>query len=241
MLDAALTVIDHSIRHNRRDDGLYHAYNLMESGAGKVSVEALYLMLEGQVAALSSGAIDPQSAIALIEALFDSDLFRPDQRTFLLYPDRELPGFLDKNKVPDEALDAIPERRGPIPLEMITEEPAKDLLHHLRRGLVLGRPLGQGDELGPNLLRIDLPRRRRIAAGSGNPLDAVNGLIKQFKTKNGALNSVDGVDLVVRRGETFGLIGPDGAGKTTLTRVILGLLRRSGAPGTSGRGVGGGV
>ncbi len=28
---------------------------------------------------------------------------------------------------------------------------------------------------------IDLPRRRRIAAGSGNPLDAVNGLIKQFK------------------------------------------------------------
>jgi hypothetical protein len=108
MLDAALTVIDHSIRHNRRGDGLYHAYNLMEAGAGKVSVEALYLMLEGQVAALSSGAIDPQSAIALIEALFDSDLFRPDQRTFLLYPDRELPGFLDKNKVPDEALDAIP-------------------------------------------------------------------------------------------------------------------------------------
>jgi len=29
---------------------------------------------------------------------------------------------------------------------------------------------------------IDLPRRRRIAAGSGNPLDAVHGLIKQFKT-----------------------------------------------------------
>ena len=29
---------------------------------------------------------------------------------------------------------------------------------------------------------IDLPRRRRIAAGSGNDLDAVNGLIKQFKT-----------------------------------------------------------
>ena len=28
---------------------------------------------------------------------------------------------------------------------------------------------------------IDLPRRRRIAQGSGNPLDAVHGLIKQFK------------------------------------------------------------
>jgi hypothetical protein len=108
MLEAALTVIDHSIRHNRREDGLYHAYNLMKAGAGEVSVEPLYLMLEGQVAALSSGVIDPQSAIALIQALFDSDLFRPDRRTFLLYPDRELPGFLDKNRIPSEALDAIP-------------------------------------------------------------------------------------------------------------------------------------
>ena len=30
----------------------------------------------------------------------------------------------------------------------------------------------------------------------------------------------------MKRGETFGLIGPDGAGKSTTTRVILGLLRR---------------
>jgi hypothetical protein len=108
MLDAALAAIDHSIRHNRRDDGLYHAYNLMNPGPDEVAVEPLYLMLEGQVAALSSGAIDPRSAIELIEALFESDLFRPDQRTFLLYPDRELPGFLDKNRLPDTALDAVP-------------------------------------------------------------------------------------------------------------------------------------
>jgi len=39
---------------------------------------------------------------------------------------------------------------------------------------------------------------------------------------------VDGVTLEVRRGETFGLIGPDGAGKSTTTRVILGLMRRDG-------------
>ena len=56
---------------------------------------------------------------------------------------------------------------------------------------------------------------------------SAQGLVKQFKTKNSALNAVDGVDLEVRAGETFGLIGPDGAGKTTLTRVILGLLRRT--------------
>ena len=40
--------------------------------------------------------------------------------------------------------------------------------------------------------------------------------------------AVAGVDLAVARGETFGLIGPDGAGKTTLTRVLLGLLARTG-------------
>jgi ABC-2 type transport system ATP-binding protein len=53
------------------------------------------------------------------------------------------------------------------------------------------------------------------------------GLVKQFKTRSGAVCAVDGVDLQVRRGETFGLIGPDGAGKTTTIRVILGLLSRT--------------
>jgi len=52
-------------------------------------------------------------------------------------------------------------------------------------------------------------------------------LAKIFQTKNGAVTAVDGVTLQVRRGETYGLIGPDGAGKTTTTRVILGLLRRT--------------
>jgi ABC-2 type transport system ATP-binding protein len=51
-------------------------------------------------------------------------------------------------------------------------------------------------------------------------------LVKQFKI-NGKTRAVDGVTLQVQRGEVFGLIGPDGAGKTTLTRVILGLLSRT--------------
>ncbi|MEA3342346.1 MAG: ABC transporter ATP-binding protein [Chloroflexota bacterium] len=52
-------------------------------------------------------------------------------------------------------------------------------------------------------------------------------LVKRFETKSDAVTAVDGVTLQVRRGETYGLIGPDGAGKTTTTRVILGLLRRT--------------
>jgi ABC-2 type transport system ATP-binding protein len=52
-------------------------------------------------------------------------------------------------------------------------------------------------------------------------------MVKQFKTRSGLVRAVDGITLRVRRGETYGLIGPDGAGKTTTTRVILGLLKRT--------------
>ncbi|HOU15301.1 MAG TPA: ABC transporter ATP-binding protein [Anaerolineae bacterium] len=52
-------------------------------------------------------------------------------------------------------------------------------------------------------------------------------LVKRFRTRQGDVTAIDGVTLQVRQGETYGLIGPDGAGKTTTTRVILGLLRRT--------------
>jgi ABC-2 type transport system ATP-binding protein len=52
-------------------------------------------------------------------------------------------------------------------------------------------------------------------------------LVKTFRTRKGPLNAVDGLSLEVGRGETYGLLGPDGAGKTTTTRVILGLLSRT--------------
>ena len=51
-------------------------------------------------------------------------------------------------------------------------------------------------------------------------------LVKQFKGRRSVVTAIDHVSLEVRKGETFGLIGPDGAGKSTTTRVILGLLRR---------------
>jgi ABC-2 type transport system ATP-binding protein len=62
---------------------------------------------------------------------------------------------------------------------------------------------------------------------AGNVTIQTQDLVKQFKTKTGVIRAVDGVTLQVRQGETYGLIGPDGAGKTTTIRVILGLLRRT--------------
>jgi ABC-2 type transport system ATP-binding protein len=53
------------------------------------------------------------------------------------------------------------------------------------------------------------------------------GLTKQFKTRTGTVTAVDDLSLQVAPGETYGLIGPDGAGKTTTVRVILGLLTRT--------------
>jgi len=52
-------------------------------------------------------------------------------------------------------------------------------------------------------------------------------LVKQFKSSNGGLTAIDNLSLQVKAGETYGLIGPDGAGKTTTIRVVLGLLTRT--------------
>ena len=108
MLDDAQAVIDKSIAVNRRDDGLYHAYNLLNAAENSVNVDHLYAMLEGQVAALSAGTIKPDEVISVLDALFASAMYREDQHSFILYPDRELPGFLEKNRVAAERATAIP-------------------------------------------------------------------------------------------------------------------------------------
>ena len=59
------------------------------------------------------------------------------------------------------------------------------------------------------------------------PAISAKGLTKTFKARNGTVNAVEDLSLQVERGETYGLIGPDGAGKTTTVRVILGLLSRT--------------
>ncbi|MCW2502936.1 MAG: hypothetical protein JWO79_1220 [Actinomycetia bacterium] len=106
----AIRHIDHTIRANRRDDGLYHSYNLLRiegsgSDGGAIGVRRLYEMLEGQVAVLGSGALTAAEAADLLDALRASAMYRPDQNSYLLYPDRQLPRFAEKNSVPPSALD----------------------------------------------------------------------------------------------------------------------------------------
>src|SRR3954465_7244394 len=54
-----------------------------------------------------------------------------------------------------------------------------------------------------------------------DPLLRVDGLTRKF----GDLTAVAGVSFEVGRGELFGLVGPDGAGKTTTLRMLAGVLR----------------
>ncbi|MBF6235031.1 ABC transporter ATP-binding protein [Nocardia farcinica] len=53
------------------------------------------------------------------------------------------------------------------------------------------------------------------------PAIAIEGLAKTF----GAVRALDGLDLTVRAGEVHGFLGPNGSGKTTAIRVLLGLYR----------------
>lgn len=88
-----------SIKANKRADGLYESYNIGLHQGDTLLVEQLAEMLEGQVAALSSGALDVDESLLLLEQLYDSGMYRADQDTFTLYPDRDLPGFMLKNQI----------------------------------------------------------------------------------------------------------------------------------------------
>ena len=56
-----------------------------------------------------------------------------------------------------------------------------------------------------------------------------HGLTKKF----GDFTAVNNIDFQVRRGEIFGFLGPNGSGKTTTIRMLLGLLQPT--SGTTGK------
>jgi ABC-2 type transport system ATP-binding protein len=59
------------------------------------------------------------------------------------------------------------------------------------------------------------------AAGDGAPAVATRGLTKRFR---GGQLAVNGLDMEVPRGSVYGFLGPNGSGKTTTIRMLLGLV-----------------
>ena len=101
----SIDFIEHSIKANQREDQLFHAYNLMSVENNGISISYLPEMLEGQVAILSSGILSAKQSIKVLDALRNSDLYRKDQNSYILYPNKELPKFLEKNTIPKESLE----------------------------------------------------------------------------------------------------------------------------------------
>ncbi len=77
-----------------------------------------------------------------------------------------------------------------------------------------------GQPRGPDLARPDVRRTK-----SGAPLLEVEDLRVHFPMRRGAVRAVDGVSFTVHAGETLGLVGESGCGKTTTGRAVMGLVR----------------
>ena len=108
LLGGCLPVLERSIRDNQRDDGLFHAYNRVRIESENASLVRLDEMLEGQVAALSAKVLSAEESLQVLTALRRSALYTTRQNTYLLYPEKTLPRFTEKNLLPAKTTEDVP-------------------------------------------------------------------------------------------------------------------------------------
>ncbi len=97
----------HTLRSTRLKDGSFESYQLLRMQGSTARIQPLYPMLEGQVAGLSSGILNDEEVQGVLQSLRNGPLYRADQHTYMLYPNRDIPGFLDKNTVDDDAVQQL--------------------------------------------------------------------------------------------------------------------------------------
>lgn len=106
LIDNAVKFLEHAIAVNKRNDDLYHTYNLISYDDHAIQVSHLSEMLEGQVAVLSSCFLSAEQSLNLLDALKKSLLYRQDQDSYILYPNKTLPKFLQKNTIPKKSAES---------------------------------------------------------------------------------------------------------------------------------------
>jgi hypothetical protein len=102
LFDLSLQFVQVTLAENKRADSLYNAYNILSIENDQFKLSTLDEMLEGQVAAISSGCLSANEVLVLLDNLRNSRLYREDQDSYILYPDRSLPGFMHKNVIPEK-------------------------------------------------------------------------------------------------------------------------------------------
>ncbi|MWC29149.1 hypothetical protein [Paenibacillus sp. MMS18-CY102] len=102
-LKLALSYVDATISSNKREDGLYNAYNLLALSDNKAEVKYLYPMLEGQTAILNSLMLSSNEVLELVSAMESSGLYSAQHRSFYLYPISHPKSFKEKNIISSDA------------------------------------------------------------------------------------------------------------------------------------------
>jgi hypothetical protein len=166
-LARARAALRRTLRQNRRADGLYHAYRVLhlDRESRSIALADLPVMLEGQVAILSAGVLSPEEALVLLASLKSSDLFTGRHQTYLLYPDRCLPRFLESNRVATgdaTAIDTLARMAESGDHRILVPEPAGGFRFHpsLTNGYALA---GQLDALAAEPGGPGLPASERTA------------------------------------------------------------------------------
>jgi oligopeptide/dipeptide ABC transporter ATP-binding protein len=95
-------------------------------------------------------------------------------------------------------------------------------------------PTNLPNTLGPSLAEtvveelVPASARRPRKERGARPLLEVKGLRTSFRTRDGIVKAVDGIDFHVDRGEIMGLVGESGCGKSVTSLSIMGLVSRPG-------------
>ena len=138
-------------KEKKRLDRLYNGYNLRNiENDQEISISELSEMLEGQVAVLSSGFLNSKECLDVLDALKSSSLFREDQYSYLLYPNKNLPGFLTKNTIPSSSI-----KQSKLLLKLIDDEERSIISKDTRGGFHFNGSLRNAKDLEYALNKLD--------------------------------------------------------------------------------------